>query len=194
MGHIDAAGGAGIKNRAADGRRVEGVLADLFRIDQIVRANCGPTDQRVLLTDVGAQIVGGLLIVGLGWQQPTQQTNHHFLPRRNRLVQVPVAVACCVHQHEFDRRLRLVALDGLTEPAGGVGDQSAGRAEDAFQRQVVAQAGSHRVTTRYVLGQLCVAEFQQAGLNDGQVRVILYSVGQPVGGAYDDANVLAAGE
>ena len=90
-----------------------------------------------------------------------------------RIVEIPVGVADCVHQHKSDRRLRPVCPDGCAQPSGGIGHQSARVAVHAFQGWIVAQARGHGIAASDVLRHLGVAQIEDAGLDHGQIFVIL---------------------
>ncbi|CUI56178.1 Uncharacterised protein [Achromobacter sp. 2789STDY5608621] len=169
------------------------VGADGIAIAQAVGTHHRPLHGRVALADGGAQVVRGLLVVGMRRHQRAHQADHAALGQRQRLAQVAVAVAGGVHQHEADRLRRPVGRDGAAQAAHGVGHQAARRAVDALERRGVAQARRHRRAVCRMARQIGVIQVQHAGLNQGQAAVAMMAP-QRVGRAHDGPDRLPAVE
>jgi hypothetical protein len=114
----------------------------------------GPFDGAVVPSDGDANVVRGLFVVHMGREKKAEEGDDTLLAERYPLVQVPVAVAGGVHEHEPDRLNGSQCLDCLAESASGVGDEPARGGEDSLERQIVSPPGGHRVAAGHVLSTI----------------------------------------
>ena len=91
------------------------------------------------LTDLRAKIIRSLLVVCMRRQKQAKKPDNAFLPQRNRLRKIAVAVASSVHEHKPDRRIWTAFLDSLAQSANSIGHKLAWIAVDAVQTQLVSQ-------------------------------------------------------
>lgn len=174
MGDVDAAGLTGVEDGAARWGEVKLVGSDVRFVGQAVRSHHDPFDGGVLRPKGGAQVVGGVFVVGMGRKEGAQQADDAFLPQRDRLVEIAIAVAGGVHEDEFDRRARrvpLLALRRLAQPARGIPNQPSWIAKEPGKVQRVAQATGDGVAARQVFGDFPVAKFEDGSGDDRQSSV-----------------------
>lgn len=123
VSHVDAACLARVEDGASGRGGMEVVSCHFRLIDQTVRSNRHPLDHRIVLTNLGAQIFGGLLVVRVRRHQETYEKEHTSLGKRDLLVTIVIDVARGVHQDKFDGLLRAVCLRSLAQATDGVGDE-----------------------------------------------------------------------
>jgi hypothetical protein len=66
VAYIDPACLSRIEDRIAHRRRMKGVTGHLVLIDKTIGAHCHPFNSGMVLPDMLSQVIGGLLIIGMG--------------------------------------------------------------------------------------------------------------------------------
>ena len=127
--------------------------------------------------------VGRFLIVRMGRNQETQETEDDPLRKRDRLVRFRVVISRRVHENEFHSASLGILPDGLGQPGHGISDKTSRRTEDSPETESVPETGGDRVDLLDLSLEGHIVEIEDIRDDQFQIWIFPEFCGNPIHGS-----------